>query len=122
VGIAPPQLLTDLRFELGLTRAVETGTLRGNGTATLAAIFPDVVTIEFSPELAAAAEQRFAGNPRVRVVYGESGTELVHHVDSRRSTSSTPTGAGATPRARRSTVRSGTSSRRSRTATRRTAS
>jgi hypothetical protein len=42
-----------------------------------------VVTIEFSPELAAAAEQRFAGNPRVRVVYGESGTELVHHVDSR---------------------------------------
>ena len=83
MGIAPPQLLTDLRFELGITRAVETGTFHGDSTATLAAIFPEVVTIELSPEFHAAAERRFALTPRVKVVLGNSATELAHHVDSR---------------------------------------
>ncbi len=82
MGIAPPQLLTDLRFELGLKRAVETGTRLGNGAATLAAIFPEVVTIELSPELHAAAAQRFAANPSVNVVLGDAGVELARHVDS----------------------------------------
>jgi hypothetical protein len=81
MGVVPPQLLTDLRFELGLTRAVETGTLHGNGAATLAAIFPEVVTIELSPEFHAAAMRRFAENPRVKAVHGESGVELKRHVD-----------------------------------------
>jgi hypothetical protein len=72
----PPQLLVDLRFRLGLTRAVETGTFRGDSAAWLASLFPEVVTIELSPELAAAAAERFASAPQVRVVQGESGSEL----------------------------------------------
>lgn len=82
MGIVQPQLLTDLRFELGLTRAIETGTRLGNGAATLAAIFPEVFTIELSPELHAAATQRFAANPRVTVVHGDSGTELARQMNS----------------------------------------
>jgi hypothetical protein len=66
-----------------MTRAVETGTSYGNSTATLAAIFPEVITIELSPELHAAAVQRFAENPRVTAVHGESGVELARYVDSR---------------------------------------
>jgi hypothetical protein len=72
----PPQLLVDLRFRLGLKRAVETGTFRGDSAAWLASLFPEVVTIELSPELAAAATERFASAPHVRVVQGESGREL----------------------------------------------
>lgn len=82
MGIVSPQLATDLRFELGLERAVETGTFRGNGAATLVAIFPEVVTIELSPKLHAEAVRRFADNNRIHAVLGESGSELARYVDS----------------------------------------
>lgn len=80
VGTVPPQLVTDLRFELGIRRAVETGTFHGNGAASLAVVFPDVTTIELSPHLHEAAVRRFAETPGVQVVFGESGGELRRHV------------------------------------------
>ncbi len=40
-----------------------------------------MVTIELSPELHAAAAQRFAANPRVNVVLGDAGVELARYVD-----------------------------------------
>lgn len=80
MGTVPPQLVADLRFRLGIMRAVETGTFHGDGAATLAAVFPEVVTIELSPELHAAARHRFQADDRVHPVQGESGAELPRYV------------------------------------------
>jgi hypothetical protein len=54
---------------------VETGTYLGNTTRELHRRFKRVVTIELSPELAAAAAKEFAGT-NVEAVQGDSSTEL----------------------------------------------
>ncbi len=81
VGTVPPQLVTDLRDKLELARAVETGTFHGTGTNTLAAVFPRVVTIELSPDLHERARKRFADQPHVELLLGDSGRELSRVVD-----------------------------------------
>lgn len=76
MGTVDLQLASDLRDRLGLRRAVETGTFRGGTARSLATVFPEVVTIELSAELHAAAEIALRDTPRVRAVQGHSALRL----------------------------------------------
>lgn len=67
---------TDLRDQLGLTRAVETGTYRGITARALAGVFPAVVTIELSKELHSSASAALAGFPHIKAVQGHSVDRL----------------------------------------------
>ncbi len=82
MGALPQELAAGLRDRLGLTRAIETGTYRGGGTRRLAAIFPRVVTVEISEELARAAAESLADRPGVEVRHGTSRVLLPTIVDS----------------------------------------
>ena len=63
--------------EFGLRTCVESGTWRGDTTARLSAELCDrVVTIELSPAHASAARARFADDPSVLVLEGDSGALL----------------------------------------------
>lgn len=67
----------DLRATLGLGRAVETGTFRGDTSVALAAVFPEVVTIELAPALHRKAAERFAREaPHVTAVLNDSVAAL----------------------------------------------
>jgi predicted O-methyltransferase YrrM len=68
VGALPQQFAAGLRDRLGLTRAIETGTYRGGGTRRLASIFPRVITVEISEELARAAAEPLADVPGDRCI------------------------------------------------------
>jgi hypothetical protein len=81
VGVLPQQLAAALRDRLGLTQAIETGTYRGSGTRRLAALFPRVITIEISEQLAAAAGRALADSPGVEVRHGSSREVLRSVVD-----------------------------------------
>ena len=81
MGTVPAALVTELREQAHLRRAVETGTFRGDGTAILSELFPEVVTIELSRELHKLALARFAHRGNIRLIRGESGAELPTVVD-----------------------------------------
>jgi hypothetical protein len=68
----PRNLVAELQSRLALRRAVETGTWRGEGARRLAAVFPEVVTIELSSDLYEGARAAFAGDRRIRVLHGRS--------------------------------------------------
>jgi hypothetical protein len=72
----PIGLAASLRDELGLARAVETGTYLGDSAELLSDLFPEVVTIEVSPELHAEAQRRFSGKSGVTVLLGDSPSVL----------------------------------------------
>jgi hypothetical protein len=55
---------------------VETGTFLGDTATFLSGHGYDVMTIELDPKLAALARRRFAGNRRVTLIEGDSGTQL----------------------------------------------
>jgi hypothetical protein len=76
MGSISPELATALRDRLGLRRAVETGTYHGVTARILGGIFDQVVTVELSATLAASAADGLADTPNVRVVNGDSRTEL----------------------------------------------
>lgn len=86
MGVLPQRLAEGLRDRLGLTRAIETGTYRGAGTRRLAAIFPSVVTIEVSAELARAAASALAAQPAIEVRHGSSREVLASLVDPEQAT------------------------------------
>lgn len=60
----------------GLSRFIETGTFHGDTAARMAAFGFDVTTIELSVALHQAALARFAGQPRIRCVQGDSADVL----------------------------------------------
>jgi hypothetical protein len=68
----PEQLAAQLAQKHGIRRAVETGTLRGDGTQRLSRHFDKVETIELSRRYATRAKIRFALNPRITVRHGDS--------------------------------------------------
>jgi hypothetical protein len=72
MGSVDLQLARELRDRLGLTRAVETGTFRGRTALALAKVFPSVVTIEISAELASAATVNLADVSAITVLQGHS--------------------------------------------------
>jgi hypothetical protein len=76
MGGVPSRLAVELRDELGLVRAVETGTYRGGTTRELAAMFPAVVTVELSPEIHAAAVEALSGVPGITALQGDSREKL----------------------------------------------
>jgi hypothetical protein len=81
VGQVPRNLVAELQSKLQLPRAVETGTWHGEGARRLASVFPEVVTIELSPDLYAEARDAFATHPRVRALHGRSPAVLAEIVD-----------------------------------------
>jgi hypothetical protein len=70
------QLASDLRAAVGLRRAVETGTYRGDTARALATVFPAVVTIELSADLHRAATAALADVQSIRAVHGHSSQVL----------------------------------------------
>jgi hypothetical protein len=75
------RLVQQLRLNMGLRRAVETGTYRGVTTRALAAVFPSVVTIELSTRLYDAAADSLADLPNVALLRGSSTDHLREIVD-----------------------------------------
>jgi hypothetical protein len=59
-----------------LTTFIETGTFRGDTPYTLRDRFRSIYSIELSPALAAAAAQRFASLPQIKILEGDSGDLL----------------------------------------------
>jgi hypothetical protein len=55
---------------------VETGTYRGDTIAALAGVVERCVTIEWDEQLWRAARDRFASDPRIEVLHGDSGELL----------------------------------------------
>ena len=76
MGTIDLQLATDLRDELGLRRAVETGTFRGDTARALAGLFDGVVTIELSKSLHKRAASALADLPNVEAIQGHSAEVL----------------------------------------------
>jgi hypothetical protein len=81
VGALPHSLVEALRDELGLGRAIETGTFQGGGARRLGTMFPDVASIELSPELHEAARETVADQPHVKLLQGDSREWLPKLVD-----------------------------------------
>jgi len=71
-----PTLARLFRDELEIEIFVETGTFQGDTAFAMASVFPRVITIELSTELAEKASERFAMQPEVRVVQGSSASVL----------------------------------------------
>jgi hypothetical protein len=66
------RLATELRDELGLKRAIETGTYRGQTARALAPVFGSVVTIELSRSLHERAARALGDVPNVEAIQGDS--------------------------------------------------
>ncbi len=76
MGTLDRQLIVDLRDGLRLGRAVETGTFLGVTARALAGVFPEVITIELSPELHERAAVALTDLPHVTALQGHSGQVL----------------------------------------------
>ncbi len=72
----PQNFASLLKSRLGLANFVETGTFKGDTAAWAAREFARVWTIEADPALAQAAKARFATQPNVVVVGGDSVSAL----------------------------------------------
>src|SRR5580704_3945611 len=81
IGLITPALvkiraLRHYAKEYELRTFVETGTFLGNTTAAIAHLFDQCFTIELSGELHARAVERFAGQPHIICVRGDSGAAI----------------------------------------------
>lgn len=76
MGSLPTALADELRRELELVRAVETGTYDGGSARLLAERFPAVTTIELSEQLHRAAAAALGGVPNVELLQGDSASVL----------------------------------------------
>lgn len=76
MGSAPLQLAAELRDELSIRMAVETGTYLGAGTRGLAGIFDEVVSIELSESYHRRASENLSALEGVRLICGDSRHEL----------------------------------------------
>jgi len=78
---APPHFvkqrtLREVAARHGLRTLVETGTYRGDMVAAMRPFFDRIVSIELGESLARAATARFAGDPRVTILEGDSARVL----------------------------------------------
>lgn len=76
--LPPPhayKIATVRRYALarGLRTLVETGTFMGDMVEAQKTDFDRIISIELSAELHATARQRFAGDPHVEILQGDSG-------------------------------------------------
>ncbi len=81
MGRVPPDLAVELRDQLGLRRAVETGTYSGEGARVLAGLFDSAITIELSRELWEQASRSQADLHNLELRHGDSSEELPRVVD-----------------------------------------
>src|SRR5579862_5495861 len=65
-----------LAGSFGIDSFVETGTYRGDSLAAVRDIFARLISVELSPDLAAAARSRFAGDAAVSIIEGDSAAGL----------------------------------------------
>jgi len=61
---------------LELPTLVETGTYKGDMVAACSAFFQNIFSVELGVELAAKANERFAGDDHVQIIQGDSGKVL----------------------------------------------
>ncbi|CAN5670162.1 hypothetical protein BH23ACI1_BH23ACI1_16840 [soil metagenome] len=77
---APPivkqRVLKQALREYGLATLIETGTFTGETVAALARHARRIVSIELDDRLYAAARRRFAGQPHIELLHGDSGLLL----------------------------------------------
>jgi SAM-dependent methyltransferase len=77
---APPivkqRILKDALREHGLRTVVETGTFTGETVAALAPLVRRIVSIELDDRMYEAARRRFAGQPHIELLHGDSGRLL----------------------------------------------
>jgi len=69
-------LITRKRREFGLNVFVETGTFRGGMLEAQRANFQRLISIELNEELFQAARLKFAGDPQIKLLQGDSGVKL----------------------------------------------
>src|SRR4051794_1532265 len=75
--VGPPEsLVLALQRKWGLSEFVETGTHLGNTVAWAAAHFDRVTSIELSPAFHASAKARFAAQPGISLLNGDSSAML----------------------------------------------
>ncbi len=86
MGTIDRKLAVDLRDQLGLERAVETGTYRGLTARVLGALFDSVVTIELSGPLYERAAKKLEDLSNVEAVHGNSPDVLRGLADGEQST------------------------------------
>ena len=86
MGVLPHRLVRELRDRVGLTRAIETRTYKGDSARALAWIFDEVITIELEPDLHRRAADRLAEITAVTAVLGSSRDQLAPLVDRTRPT------------------------------------
>ncbi len=77
MGTIDLRLAADLRDQVGVQRAIETGTYRGGTARALASVFASVITIELSRPLHERAVTRLRDVPQVRAMHGHS-SEVLH--------------------------------------------
>jgi len=70
------QVLRDHAQRFGLRILVETGTYHGDMLHALKNDFAKLYSIELSKELHGKAQQRFANDPHIELIQGDSGVEL----------------------------------------------
>jgi glycosyltransferase involved in cell wall biosynthesis len=70
------QLVEALQSALKLEVLVETGTFKGDTAAALQGSFDRIISIELSQELWAEAAKRFADQPHVQILQGDSAEQL----------------------------------------------
>jgi hypothetical protein len=74
---APPivkqRIVKALLRRSGASTVVETGTFRGDMVEALAPVAARIISIELDDALHAAAQRRFAGQPQVELLHGDSG-------------------------------------------------
>jgi hypothetical protein len=73
-------MVRDKGREAQLSTLVETGTYRGRTVDACLGHFERIYTIELEPALADTARRRFAGEPSVTIIQGDSCEELVRLV------------------------------------------
>lgn len=83
--VPPPHIVKQrtirtLAERFGLRLLVETGTYYGDMVEAMKRHFSQIYSIELSQELCERAAKRFARDPNIRIIQGDSGTELGHLV------------------------------------------
>lgn len=75
-GILSPERLRPLRDIGGFDTFIETGTYLGQTTAAMRTLFKRVISIELSDQLYEEARKKFADDPGVKLLHGDSASML----------------------------------------------
>ncbi len=79
--IVKQRAIVEQAERFGIRNLVETGTFRGDMIAAMLGRFETIYSIELSEEFHRAACERFATQPHVRLVQGDSGEKLAEVVE-----------------------------------------